>query len=94
MPSALVIGATRGLGAALVKQYASQTATVVYGTTRSESAPPQGFPDSVKWLSNIDLAKSDVGESITQQLKGAQSLDVVVSVLLFSGCFPVIPSQL
>lgn len=78
MPSTLVIGATRGLGAALVKQYASQSATEVYGTTRSSSSP-QGFPESVKWLSNIDLTKSDVGESITQQLKGAQPLDVVVS---------------
>ncbi|KAK7751664.1 hypothetical protein SLS62_006324 [Diatrype stigma] len=78
MPSALVVGATRGLGAALVKQYASQSATAeVYGTTRSGSAP-QGFPDSVKWLSNIDLTNPDVGDSITQQLKGAQPLDVVV----------------
>lgn len=78
MPSALIVGATRGLGAALVKEYASQGNTDVYGTTRSGSAP-QGFPSSVKWLSNIDLNNSNVGSSITRQLKGAPPLDVVVS---------------
>ena len=78
MPSALIVGATRGLGAALVKEYASQNATDVYATTRSGRAP-EGFPSSVKWLTNIDLNKSDVAGSITEQLKGAQPLDVVVS---------------
>ena len=78
MPSALIIGATRGLGAALVKEYASQGDTDVYGTTRSGSAP-QGFPSNVNWLSHIDMNNSDVGASITRQLKGGAPLDVVVS---------------
>ena len=81
MPSALIVGATRGLGAALVKEYTSQSGTEVYdvyGTTRSSSAP-DGFPDSVKWLANIDLNNSDVASSITGQLKGVKPLDVVVS---------------
>ncbi|KAI1779089.1 oxidoreductase [Hypoxylon cercidicola] len=75
MPSALIIGATRGLGAALVKEYAAQS-TSVFATTRSDTAP-NGFPNSVKWLSNVDLTKPNVGENLTRQLKGAKPLDVV-----------------
>lgn len=76
MTSALIIGATRGLGAALVKRYTAQS-TSVFATTRSDTAP-SGFPNGVKWLSNIDLTKSNVGDSLTGQLKGAKPLDVVV----------------
>ncbi|KAI1080237.1 oxidoreductase [Whalleya microplaca] len=77
MASALIVGATRGLGASLAKLYASHPSTLIYGTTRS-SAAPSGFPDHVKWLTNIDLTKSNVGESLTTQLKDGQPLDVVV----------------
>lgn len=82
MASALIIGGTRGLGAALVKQYAAQS-TSVFATTRSDTAP-SGFPNGIKWLSNVDLTKSNVGENLTGQLKGAKPLDVVVRV---SGIF-------
>lgn len=77
MTSSLIIGATRGLGAALVKQYAAQSSSLVFATTRSGAAPG-GFPDGVKWLRNIDLTKSNVGDSLTSQLKGEKPLDVVV----------------
>ncbi|KAI1405219.1 oxidoreductase [Hypoxylon fuscum] len=77
MTSSLIIGATRGLGAALVKQYAAQSSSLVFATTRSGAAPG-GFPDGVKWLRNIDLTKSNVGDSLTSQLKGEKPLDVVI----------------
>ncbi|KAK7917091.1 oxidoreductase [Apiospora marii] len=77
MVSVLIVGATRGLGASLTKQYASQPSTTVYATTRSGSGP-QGFPDHVKWLPNIDLLKPDVGDNLAGQLKGQQSLDLVI----------------
>ncbi|KAK8102818.1 oxidoreductase [Apiospora sp. TS-2023a] len=77
MASVLIVGATRGLGASLTKQYASQPSTAVYATTRSGSGP-QGFPDRVKWLPNIDLLKSDIGDSLAGQLKGQQLLDLVI----------------
>ncbi|OTB01816.1 hypothetical protein M426DRAFT_63370 [Hypoxylon sp. CI-4A] len=76
MASALIIGATRGLGAALVKQYASQASTTIFATTRSGDAP-KGFPDGIKWLPNIDLTKSNVGDNLANQLKGREALDVV-----------------
>ncbi|KAI1417302.1 oxidoreductase [Hypoxylon sp. FL1857] len=77
MTSTLIIGATRGLGASLVKQYASDPSTTVYATARSSSTP-SGFPNGVKWLSNIDLTKSDVGDRLASQLKGEKPLDVVI----------------
>ncbi|KAI0172668.1 oxidoreductase [Hypoxylon sp. FL1284] len=76
MASALIIGATRGLGAALVREYSARS-TSVFATTRSDVAPG-GFPNGVEWLSHIDLTKSNVGHNLTGQLKGAKPLDVVI----------------
>ena len=76
--SALIIGATRGLGAALVKNYSARSSTTVYATTRGKSGP-SGFPDGVKWLTGIELTSSNVGDELTKQLKGQKALDVVVS---------------
>lgn len=78
--TALIVGGTRGLGASLVKQYTSQPSSSVFATTRSGSGP-SGFSDSVKWLSNIELTKSNVGDEIVKQLQGQKALDVVVSAL-------------
>ncbi|KAI5861090.1 oxidoreductase [Durotheca rogersii] len=77
MTSALIIGATRGLGAALVREYASKPSTLVYATTRSRDAP-SGFPGGVRWLSNIELTDPKVGDNLTGQLKGVEPLDVVI----------------
>lgn len=80
MPTALIVGATRGLGAALTKQYAgSEKDWTVYGTARS-SDKPSGFPDSVQWLTAVDLVKPDVGDAIANQLKASMSkpLDLVI----------------
>lgn len=89
MPSVLVVGATRGLGAELVKQYASRdSASSVYATSRSDKKP-EGFPENVKWLSNIDLTSSSVGDELTKQLKEEEPLDTVVSAdrLSFRGFY-------
>lgn len=77
MVRALIVGATRGLGASLAKRYASQASNQVFTTARS--TVPKDFPESVKWLSKIDLLKSNVGDEVASQLKGEKPLDVVVS---------------
>lgn len=77
MASVLIVGATRGLGASLTKQYAAQGSNTVYATTRS-SAAPNDFPDTVKWLPDIDLTKPTVGDDLVRQLKGTKPLDIVV----------------
>ncbi|KAI1841641.1 hypothetical protein JX265_012536 [Neoarthrinium moseri] len=77
MPRVLVVGATRGLGASVVKQYTSENPQSVYATTRSESKP-DGFPEGITWLSKVDLTNPDVGNVLAEQLKGEDPLDTVV----------------
>ncbi|KAF4549294.1 Short chain dehydrogenase-like protein 36 [Elsinoe fawcettii] len=80
MPNVLVVGATRGLGLELAKQYTSRPSITVYGTARS-STPCDG-PDSIKWIKNIDLTQ----ESSTAAL--ASSLpEPVDTVLISAGVF-------
>ncbi|KAJ4391025.1 hypothetical protein N0V93_004638 [Gnomoniopsis smithogilvyi] len=76
MVSVLVVGATRGLGASLVKQYASKSSNAVFGTARSTSTP-NDLPKNVKWLHEVDLMKPNVGEKIVGQLQNQKPLDVV-----------------
>ncbi|RSM15923.1 hypothetical protein CEP52_000532 [Fusarium oligoseptatum] len=82
MPSILIVGATRGLGASLVKQYA-KAGNTVYGSTRW-SEGPEGFPEQVKWITGIDLTQSNVGEKLTNLLDASQPLD---SVIITAGHF-------
>ena len=61
MPSVLIIGATRGLGSALVQYYSSNpfsgSSWTVYATTRSSAAPEESWAQArnVQWLLNVDL---------------------------------------
>jgi NAD(P)-dependent dehydrogenase (short-subunit alcohol dehydrogenase family) len=73
MSPILVVGATRGLGAELVKQYAALPDYTVYATTRSNDAP-HGFPANIKWLTGIDLMKSDVGDTLVSTLGASNPL--------------------
>ncbi|KAF2170583.1 hypothetical protein M409DRAFT_64269 [Zasmidium cellare ATCC 36951] len=74
MPNVLVVGATRGLGYELVKQYAEKGDTVT-GTARSST--PKDAPSSIKWISRIDVAEEDAGSKIAEGLKG-QAQDIVI----------------
>ncbi|KAM0274870.1 hypothetical protein ACHAQH_007795 [Verticillium albo-atrum] len=76
MSPILIIGATRGLGAALTKHYADQPNYTVYGTTRSSQAPAD-FPSQVKWLPDIDLTDPSAGTKLVSLLGGAQPLSAV-----------------
>ncbi|KAM0220458.1 hypothetical protein ACHAPQ_008451 [Fusarium lateritium] len=76
----LVVGATRGLGASITKQYAEKGGNTVYGTTRS-SEGPKDFPEEVKWLSDVDLTQPNVGEKLAGLFDPSQSIDIVVSVI-------------
>jgi short-subunit dehydrogenase len=74
----LIVGATRGLGAELAKQYANQGQSV-YATSRSASPPDSDkFPSSIKWLTDIDLMQKDVGDKIADQASRLSKLDTVV----------------
>lgn len=86
MPTVLIVGGTRGLGASLAKLYANE-GWVVYATWREfDSHGPSGFPPSINWLVGIDLLHSDVGDGVAWQLKSEYretKLDVLVSVVHF-----------
>lgn len=74
----LIIGGTRGLGAELVKHYASQRNEVTYATTRSDKRP-DGFPDSIKWLHGVDLTDPKAADALVSQIESGTPLSTVVS---------------
>ena len=79
--SVLIVGGTRGLGAALVEYYASESSVEVYATHRSTSHT--GGAKHVKWLSGIDLMKPSVGEDIVKHLSGVKISTVIITAGVF-----------
>ncbi|KAK4540875.1 hypothetical protein LTR36_008817 [Oleoguttula mirabilis] len=74
MPNVLIIGATRGLGYQLAKQYAQREFSVT-GTARS--APPKDAHHDIHWISGVDVAEESAGKKITAGLKGHKQ-DLVI----------------
>jgi NAD(P)-dependent dehydrogenase (short-subunit alcohol dehydrogenase family) len=69
MVAVLIIGATRGLGAALANAYARDAQNIVYGTTRASSAPRGGsISEAVNWITDVDLMNPSVGRVLVNQL--------------------------
>ncbi|KAK6603467.1 oxidoreductase [Botrytis cinerea] len=67
MTNILIVGATRGLGASLANNYASQHSTTVYGTTRAATGP-SNLNEKIVWIPNIDVAEEGVGRKLVNQL--------------------------
>ena len=77
MPNILVVGATRGLGASLVKTYLSSPSNYVFGTSRGSKTPSN--TDSLKYISNIDLASESAGSTLAKAIADdVEKLDVVI----------------
>lgn len=91
MPNVLIIGSTRGLGASLANLYASESATTVFGTTRSPTGPSDTQLDkNIIWVPNIDVSQESCGRDLVNQLGGlgaaggmadggVKAFDIVVS---------------
>ena len=62
----LVVGASRGLGASLVKKYASN-GSYAYGTARSDKLPDAARNE--EYIPNIDVAKEDAGATLSKSIK-------------------------
>ncbi len=61
-----------------MKTYAAQGKTV-YGTLRSpDTHEPSATTPGVKFLTGIDLTKSDVGDTIVRSLPPSSPLEAVV----------------
>lgn len=75
MPSILIVGATRGLGRALVTHYSSNpgpTPSTIYATTRSSSPPTDSWAtkQNIHWLLNVDLeAGPEAATKLAQQIE-------------------------
>lgn len=74
MAKVLVVGASRGLGASLVKQYAA-TSSQVFATSRS-SSPPQSS-EKITYIPKIDVASEDAGVQLVSHIK-SHKLDTVI----------------
>ncbi|PHH60210.1 hypothetical protein CDD81_1952 [Ophiocordyceps australis] len=83
--SVLIVGATRGLGASLVRQYAQRQDTVVYATTRSNIVP-SSFDEHVKWLTGVDLMDAGAGDGIVKQLNMGEA-EALSAVIISAGHF-------
>ena len=69
MPTILIIGATRGLGASLANAYAADSSNTVFGTTRAAHDPKDGkMSEKIQWIPHIDLINAGVGASLVNQL--------------------------
>lgn len=74
MPNVLIIGATRGLGLELAKQYQAR-GDVVTGTARSD--PPKVASAGIKWVPNVDLSTESAGANLIKGLP-RQNIDLVI----------------
>lgn len=74
MPNVLIVGASRGLGAELAKQYASNN-TTVFATSRSDKTPESS--KNIEYIPNIDVAQEDAGQKLATHI-GKKTLDTVI----------------
>ena len=74
MPNVLIVGASRGLGAELAKQYASNN-TTVFATSRSDKTPESS--KNIEYIPNIDVAQEDAGQKLASHI-GKKTLDTVI----------------
>lgn len=83
MSDILIVGASRGLGASLVKKYASRTKGTVYATSRSE--PTSEPVKNVRNIPGVDLTSKDAGSNLASALKqhGAQIGAVIITAGYF-----------
>jgi short-subunit dehydrogenase len=75
MPIILVVGATRGLGNELLKQYAESPSNTVYGTARKD---PDSNEKNVKWIGGIDIGTEQAGKTIASKYDEKVPIDTVI----------------
>ena len=73
MPNVLIVGASRGLGADLAKQYASNS--TVFATSRSDQTPEA--TQNIVYIPNIDVAQENAGQKLASHI-GKKTLDIVI----------------
>ena len=75
MPNILIVGASRGLGAELAKQYASNN--TVFATSRSDKPP--AATKNIQYIPNIDVAQETAGQKLASHIgKTKTTLETVI----------------
>ncbi|KAJ7247397.1 oxidoreductase [Mycena haematopus] len=77
MPTTLVVGATRGLGASLAAAYADSGHTV-YGTARSSTPPSSPAHPNITWIPSIDIASESGGTALASALPAHAVIDILI----------------
>ena len=73
MPNVLIVGASRGLGAELAKQYASNN--TVFATSRSNKTLES--TKNIEYIPNIDVSEENAGQKLASHI-GQKTLDTVI----------------
>ncbi|KAF3032186.1 hypothetical protein E8E11_001455 [Didymella keratinophila] len=78
MPAILIVGATRGLGASLVKLYASDSNNYVFATARTSD--PSTNSKNITYIPGVDISSPDAGSKVIRFLntRGVSGLDTVI----------------
>ena len=78
MPTILIVGATQGLGASLVKEYSKDKSNQIFATSRWSETPK--ITSRVHYVPNIDVASKTAGSDLASKIKSASSgpLDIVI----------------
>ncbi|KAF1844309.1 NAD(P)-binding protein [Cucurbitaria berberidis CBS 394.84] len=84
MPTVLVVGATRGLGASIVQTYATDPNNRVFATARTPNPPAN--TKNITYIPNIDLESADAGSSLLHFL-GTASISHLDIVIITAGYF-------
>lgn len=77
MPTALIIGATRGLGKALATTYASRGWKVI-GTSRSSNIPSESNTSVDHWATGIDISQSSAPAKLAKAVTSDGPIDVTI----------------
>lgn len=77
---ALVVGASRGLGAEMAKKYAAN-GTHTFATGRSDKGPDLG--KNVTYVPQIDVSKEDAGSTLASAIKGKKLSTVIITAGYF-----------
>ncbi|KAJ6620980.1 oxidoreductase [Mycena sp. CBHHK59/15] len=77
MPTILIVGGTRGLGASLAAVYAAAGDTV-YATARSDAPPASPSHLNISWIPNIDIASDTAGPALASALPAHAVIDILI----------------
>jgi NAD(P)-dependent dehydrogenase (short-subunit alcohol dehydrogenase family) len=81
----VVVGATRGLGAAICKHYLSKGLSSVYGTTRKPQGPSSSDLDGIKWITGVDIGTPAAGGAFVSSYGSSEPISTLVVSAGFFG---------